>query len=143
MIDDISASGKRNALRFPRNRIALQHLRFEPPATAERKSPFGRFSFFLIEGVQSWPTKKMSTRSKVSLASSSSSYIAPYRRGGKLLGRSEPELPDQIDSQSGSAPNSYCFIVSPFDLDLSIVNSSANGEKPSLCKSVSVQGAEF
>lgn len=101
------------------------------------------FLFFLIEGVQSWPTKKMSTRSKVSLASSSSSYIAPYRRGGKVLGRSEPELPDQIDSQSGSAPNSYCFIVSPFDLVLSIVSSSANGEKPSLCESVSVQGAEF
>lgn len=107
----------------------------------------GRFSFFSSEGVQSWPTKKMSTRKVSSVSSSSSSFIAPDC-GGKVLRRrrlrsAEPELAAPIiDCQSDSSS-----IVSSFDLVLSTVvvvnNSSANGEKSSLCESVPVQGADF
>lgn len=110
--------------------------------SAGRKSHWKIFSF-LVESVQSWPTKKMSSTRKVSLVSSS--LIAP-NCGGKVLRRpnlrSEPEL--AIDCQSDSASYLCSSIVSSFDLVLSsIVNSSANGEKSSLCESVPVQGADF
>lgn len=75
---------------------------------------------------------------KVSPVSSSSSFNAPYC-GGKVPRRPEPELIRYLagDSQSDS------YIFSSFDLVLSIVVSSANGEESSLCESVPVQGADF
>lgn len=77
---------------------------------------------------------------KVSLVSSSSSSNAPYC-GGQVSLRPDPEpLRYHLAGDSQSDTSSF---LSFFDLVLSIGNSSANGEKSSLCESVPVQGADF
>lgn len=68
---------------------------------------------------------------KVSLVSS---FNAPYC-GGK-----GPEVIRYLVGDYHS--DSSVSIFASFDLVLSIVN-SANGEEPSLCESVPVQGADF